>query len=195
MQCRTAYGVFCACYLTDVGADAGLPEALTAELHCHLAAHGVLLTDLLKSFLPNNQQVNYWSAAAFGDCSHPQNPSLTSPNREGWQMQHSDINTVALWTGATGHWQLCWPRLIETLLWVSMAVGSGGGGRLIWRRQAQSLRANAPACPLGPSLKSRSSSCSRRRRNHYRHTHHVRPTANNWKLSSGGGSETRGSYK
>lgn len=47
------------CYLTDVGADASLPEALTAELHCHLTAHRVLLTDLLKSFLPNNQPVNY----------------------------------------------------------------------------------------------------------------------------------------
>lgn len=47
------------CYLTDVGADASLPETLTAELHCHLTAHSVLLTDLLKSFLPNNQPVNY----------------------------------------------------------------------------------------------------------------------------------------
>lgn len=46
-------------YLTDVGADASLPEALAAELHCHLTAHGVLLTDLLKSFLQNNQPVNY----------------------------------------------------------------------------------------------------------------------------------------
>lgn len=46
-------------YLTDVGADASLPEALTAELHCDLSAHRVLLTDLLKSFLPNNQPVNY----------------------------------------------------------------------------------------------------------------------------------------
>lgn len=47
------------CYLTDVGSDASLPEALAAELHRHLTAHGVLLTDLLKSFLPNNQPVNY----------------------------------------------------------------------------------------------------------------------------------------
>lgn len=64
------------CYLTDVGADASLPEALTAELHCHLTAHGVLLTDLLKGFLPNNQPVNYWSAGAqpSGDSSHPHKP-------------------------------------------------------------------------------------------------------------------------
>ena len=64
------------CYLTDVGADASLPEALTAELHCHLTAHGVLLTDLLKGFLPNNQPVNYWSTGAqpSGDSYHPQQP-------------------------------------------------------------------------------------------------------------------------
>lgn len=47
------------CYLTDVGADACLPEALAAELHCHLSTHRVLLTDLLKCLLPNNQPVNY----------------------------------------------------------------------------------------------------------------------------------------
>lgn len=46
-------------YLTDVGADAGLPEALAAELHRHLSTHRVLLTDLLKCLLPNNQPVNY----------------------------------------------------------------------------------------------------------------------------------------
>lgn len=46
-------------YLADVGADAGFPEALAAELHRHLAPHGVLLTDLLKSFLPNEQQDNH----------------------------------------------------------------------------------------------------------------------------------------
>lgn len=47
-------------YLTDVGADASLPEALAAQLHCHLTAHRVLLPDLLKSFLPKQQAaVNY----------------------------------------------------------------------------------------------------------------------------------------
>lgn len=47
------------CYLTDVGADARLPEALAAELHRHLSTHRVLLTDLLKCLLPNNHAVNY----------------------------------------------------------------------------------------------------------------------------------------
>lgn len=59
LQVHTHTNTVNGCYLTDVGADASLPEALTAELHCHLTAHGVLLTDLLKGFLPNNQPVNY----------------------------------------------------------------------------------------------------------------------------------------
>lgn len=60
------------CYLTDVRADAGLPESLAAELHCHLAAHGVLLTDLLKSFLPNKELLINGSEAD-GDSNHPKN--------------------------------------------------------------------------------------------------------------------------
>lgn len=76
LQVHTHTNTVNGCYLTDVGADASLPEALTAELHCHLTAHGVLLTDLLKGFLPNNQPVNYWSAGAqpSGDSSHPHKP-------------------------------------------------------------------------------------------------------------------------
>lgn len=104
---RTADG----CYLTDVGADAGLPEALTAELHCHLTAHSVLLTDLLKSFLPNNQSVNYWSAGAQPSgtapiLKTPPHPhplpllSLLLPQQIGWHMQSTETS-MAWYTYST----------------------------------------------------------------------------------------------
>ena len=60
LLCLGEYSVHCVrvgqqsispAYLTEVRADASLPEALAAELHGHLPAHGVLLADLLKGFL------------------------------------------------------------------------------------------------------------------------------------------------
>lgn len=101
------------CYLTDIGADASLPETLTAELHCHLTAHSVLLTDLLKSFLPNNQPVNYWSTGAQPTGTvrilktPPSRPPfflLCSTKQIGTcnKMKHTDTHRVEQRTEATG---------------------------------------------------------------------------------------------
>lgn len=38
-------------YLANIRADTSLPETLTAELHCDLPSHRILLPDLLQSFL------------------------------------------------------------------------------------------------------------------------------------------------
>lgn len=134
---------FDGCYLTDVGADASLPEALTAELHCHLTAHSVLLTDLLKSFLPNNQASQlliHWSTA-YRDSSHLQkkNPHPTPilfllslpTDRLAHAINWNDCGLTHTQYSSgqkqQGKWQLCWLWLIEALHWVSTAVASREG--------------------------------------------------------------------
>ena len=141
------------CYLTDVGADASLPEALTAELHCHLTAHSVLLADLLKSFLPNNQPVNYWSAGAQPTGTarildtpprphpFPALPADTLAHAINWNLHGTTSTRYSSGQELQGKWQLCWSWLIEALPWVSMVVGSGGGGGRGCRRAEASVPA------------------------------------------------------
>lgn len=194
------------CYLTDVGADASLPETLTAELHCHLTAHSVLLTDLLKSFLPNNQPVNHWSTGAqpTGTArilktppSHPPFLSLmlSQKDRPAQAIKWNKLTHTEHSSGQKqqGKWWPCWSWLIEALQWVSMAAGSGCG-KVDTEAQVPANKSWSTCLPIRtttPELRGTSMSHSRI---HYRNTkththiqHHVSITWYNWKFIEGAG--------
>lgn len=198
------------CYLTDVGADASLPETLAAELHCHLTAHSVLLTDLLKSFLPNNQPVNYWSVAAQPMGTVPILKTLPRPHpllsftpsfptdrlahAINWNLHGMTHIQYSSGQQQQGKWQRCWAWLIKALQWFSMAVGGGGytGCRKVHTEASIPATENWDTyLPIRTTTHEPGGSSIRGSTNHYRyitHTHtqhHVRSTTNSWIFSEG----------